>query len=197
MNNMKIGLKEILDKRFFEEIPNQGFSNSKKVFVLFSTIPGSGYEKIAKKIAEKYKGLLIDKDKARTIIYQNEKIENTKQPEDILDEYGEDLIKKLTALPNKLIVWMSGADRRFKTYEKWAEEYGYETFVINCEIEKDKIIENIESERDRETAKWFMNQLDRWEKDHKNYLEQGNVDITIKNPEDLDELFEKLDRILA
>lgn len=195
---MREELKEFLDREFFDKLPNKDMDNAKPYLICFSGIPESGITQLAKRIAEKYKGVLVDKDQCRSLVYQNEKNENIQQVEDILDEYMGHFLENLTRLPNKLLIWDASIDRRANKYHEFADKNGYAMFVISMDTSKDQILAQIKERRDPKTAKWFYNQMDRWTEDYKKYNEAGQIDFVIKNKskEDIKNLFEELNKLL-
>lgn len=196
---MREELKEILDREFFDKLAGKDTVNEKTYLICFSGSPESGQSQLAQKVAKKYKGILIDKDQCRTLVYQSEKIENTQQVEDILDEYMEHFFEKIVKLPNKLLVWDASIDRRYDKYHEFADKYGYKIFVISMDTSREQILEQIKERRDEKTAEWFFAQMSRWAEDYKKYNESGQVDFVVKNKseEDIAKLFEKLDRLLT
>lgn len=196
---MREGLKGILDREFFEKLPNKDVANEKLYLICFSGIPESGISQLARRIAEKYRGILIDKDQCRTLVYQNEKVENTQQVEDILNEYMKHFLENLVKLPNKLLVWDASIDRRHDKYHEFAEKHEYAMFVISMDTPHEQILAQIKERRDPQTAEWFLDQTERWTEDYKKYNESGQVDFVVKNKseEDIARLFEKLDQLLT
>lgn len=195
---MKEQLREILDREFFEKLPNKDTVNGKPYLICFSGIPESGISQLAQRIAERYKGILVDKDQCRALVYQNEKIENTQEVEDILDEYMEHFLENLARLPNKLLVWDASIDRRSDKYHEFADKNGYTMFVISIDTSREQILAQIKERRDPETAKWFYAQIGRWAEDYKKYNESGQVDFVVKNKseENISKLFTALDKLL-
>jgi len=196
---MRKELKEILDREFFEKLPNKDVKNNKPCLVCFSGTPKSGKSHLAKEIERQYQGVNITKDIARKIIFRNEGIKDLKVAENLLDEYFTGMIDKLVALPNKLIIWNFSIDRGYRKYQEMANKYRYRLFVISLDTPKDIVIQRIKTEEDALTAKWFLEQLDRWTEDYQEYNKSGQVDFVIKNKseEDIVKLFEKLDQLLA
>jgi hypothetical protein len=189
-------LKEILDEKFYDQLKNKDVSNSKS-FICFAGVPYSGRTKIAKIIADLLQGVDIDKDIARTLIYENEKIENTQQPEDILDEYMPTVLKRLIKVENGLLVIDASIDRKADEYKKWTEENGYKLIVVSVEVNRKTAEDVIKKERDAGTAEWFIAQYDRWYADHEKFLAENKPDFTIENIEnDLPDLIEKIKKLV-
>ncbi len=152
---------------------------------------------MAKEIADKVNGIYLDKDYARTLVYENEKIDSVQQPEDILDEYMPTVFEKLTQVKNGLIILDASVDRKFDEYKKWADENGYKVFVISVEVDRDIAEEAIRKERDGKTAEWFISQYDRWYGDHEKFLISHQPDFTIQDLAEKDKVIESLKRQLS
>lgn len=183
---MKENLKEILDKEFLGNLPNRGIPNSKPVMVIFSGIPESGISVLAQRVTDHFQGLLINKDQARTLVYENEEINSTQEPEDILDDYFEFFVKEVAKLPNKFLVIDASVDRRYENYKNWAKELGYEIFLVEVNSSRDIISKNIVIHRDEQTAKWFNEQLPRWQKDHEDFVKNHTPNIIVNELSEYD-----------
>lgn len=195
---MREKLPKILDEEFYEMIPNKTVANNHRVLICFSEIPEAGKEKLAEKIVDRYKAAKITKDDARTLVYKNEKIENTDQVEEILDAYMETLMEKISKLPNGVVVLVSSVDRRFDKVQKWAEKYKYEIFLIKVETPKEEIIASWKAGKDKETFEWFVAQMDRWTQDFNNFSQKVHPDFIWQNRDEdqMEDLYSKLDQIL-
>lgn len=194
---MKEKLFKILDEEFYGMIPNKDMVNDRRVLICFSEIPEAGKEILAEKIVDRYKAVKIMKDDARTLVYKNEKIENTDQVEEILDEYMETLMEKISRLPNGVVVLVSSVDRRFDKVQKWAEKYKYEIFLIKVETPKEEIVASWKSNKDKETFEWFVAQMDRWTQDFNRFNQEAHPDFIWKDRDEsqLKNLYSQLDQI--
>lgn len=172
-----------LDNDFFAKLENMGEERGKRLMILFSSVPESGKEELARRIAEKFKGILVSKDKARNLIYKYKQGVGIKEVEDILDEYMETAVERLAKSSNGLIVHDASIDRKYEKYREWASTYGYEIFVIRADTDREIVAKNIEEkfQDDEGTKKWFIDQFDIWYKDFEDYRKQGKVDFVIKN----------------
>lgn len=170
-----------LDQEFFEKIENADIKNEHRMMVLFSGVPECGKEELAESIRDKFKGILVTKNKARNLIYKYKEGIGIQEVEEILDEYMETVVSRLADSKNGLVIHDASVDRKHEKYGEWAEKYGYDTFVIRMDTRRDIVTENIHKkfEKDEGTKKWFMEQLDRWYKDFKDY--KGKVDFLVKN----------------
>ena len=189
-------LREILDEKFYHNLSNLEKTN-RKALIAFAGVPYSGRNSAAVEIASKLNGIYVNKDLARTIVYENEKIENTQQPEDILDVYMPTVFERLTKVPNGLIVLDASVDRKASEYKKWTEEKGYQLIIIGVEVDRETAEDTIKKERDAKTAKWFIDQYDRWYADHEKFLSENKPDFTIKDIEnEVSDLIEKLEELI-
>jgi predicted kinase len=177
---MKESLQKILDKQFYEPIKYKDIPN-KKLLIGFSSLPLAGRTTLADKIREKFQAVHFNKEIPRTIIYQNEKINNVQEIEDILDEYIEIVFDRLRNLPNGLVIVDASIDRNYDKYKEWAGKNGYGMYIIGLETDRNIIEERIRKDKDPETAKWFLAQTDRWENDNKNFNSQHKCDFYIRN----------------
>jgi predicted kinase len=177
---MKDSLQKILDEQFYEPIKYKDIPN-KKLLVGFSSLPLAGRTILADKIVEKFKAVHFNKDTARTLIYQNEKINDVQEVEDVLDEYMEIVFDRLRNLPNGLVIVDASIDRNYDKYKEWAGKNGYSMYIIGLETDRNIIEERIRKNKDLETAKWFLVQMDRWENDNKKFNSQHKCDFYIKN----------------
>ena len=189
-------LKNILDKKFYEQIGNKEISNP-KVLLAFAGVPFSGRTAVAKELEQHFQGLYLDKDYARTLIYENEKIENVQQPENIFDEYIPTVFERLKALNNGLIILDASIDRKYQEYKDWSEKNGYHYIVISLEVDRVVAEETTKKERDEKTAKWFIEQFGRWYADHEKFKQENKADFTIRNiASETPILLEQLEKII-
>jgi predicted kinase len=191
-------LFEILDRDFYDKIKNKDVKNGRRLMICFSGIPGSGKTTLARKIEERYQGVRLTKDDARTLVYQNEEIKDVHDVEDILDEYVEKMMEKVAKLPNGLVVMDASVDRHFDKYREWADKYDYKRFLIKVETPSEVITERWSRDKDESTYKWFMEQLGRWTNDFESFGKQTKPDFVWKNNDNsqLPVLYAELDEIL-
>jgi hypothetical protein len=195
---MRKELKEILDEKWYSKLPNKECAHE-KLLIGFSDIPGSGMtDDYSLLISGRYNGVWINKDAARTLIYENEKIESTQQVEDILDEYMDDCLDRLSKIKNGLLVLDAGIDRKYEFYRNWAKLNGYEMYIIGFIVTPEEVMNRVRKDRDKQTAEWFENQLERWYQDQNkfNELYGANFFINDNNLLEQDLLFEELDKII-
>lgn len=195
---MGINIFDVLDNEFLGKLNNKDVENPVKCFIGISAIPQSGISTLADLLEERYKGVKVEKNAARNIIYANMEITDTKQVEDIFDEYIEKRIDNICKLSNKLIIWDGSIDRNFHKYQNWAKDNGYKTFVINLDTDVEIIKKRIGENKDPKTAHWYLLAMDKWQKDHEEYINNQQVHFTIKNNSDADylKLYSTLDKIL-
>jgi len=179
---MNESLQEALDQNFFNLLASRDCLNP-KTLICFSGVPYSGRTTIAKAITERFSGVYVDKDQARTLIYQNEKIGNTQQPEDLLDEYMPTVFDRLKKDKNGLITLNASIDRKYDEYAKWAKGNDYKLIIIDIDIPLETAENAIKKERDEKTAEWFVGQFSRWYADHETFLANHEIDYTIYDAE--------------
>ena|SRR3989304_1452602 len=196
---MNTEIFEKLDRDFFEKIENTDIENKHRIMILFSGVPECGKEELAISIRDKFKGILVTKDKARNLIYKDREGIGIEEVEETLDEYMETVVERLTKSKNGLVIHDASIDRKYEKYKGWAEKYGYDIFVVRMDTSRDIVKQNIETKfkDDEGTKKWFLEQLDRWYNDFEKY--KGKVDFVVKDikAEQMQELFNILDKKLG
>ena len=196
---MNTEIFEKLDRDFFEKIENTDIENKHRIMILFSGVPECGKEELAISIRDKFKGILVTKDKARNLIYKDREGIGIEEVEETLDEYMETVVERLTKSKNGLVILDASIDRKYEKYKGWAEKYGYDIFVVRMDTSRDIVKQNIETKfkDDEGTKKWFLEQLDRWYNDFEKY--KGKVDFVVKDikAEQMQELFNILDKKLG
>lgn len=195
---METKIFKVLDEKFLGKLKNREVLNEKKYLIGISAVPKAGISTLAKMIEERYKGMRIEKNAARNIIYNNLNITDVREVEALLDDYLEKRVEMIFSLPNKLIIWDGSIDRNYKKYQSWAEKYGFRTFVIHLNTDRDILEERIKRDEDEKTAYWYQMALDNWIRDNNEYTKTQPVDFTINNnsKEETNNLFITLDQLL-
>lgn len=174
-----------------------------KLLICFSGIPCTGKTHLAKILENKYQGIRISTDELRKII---KKLGRKKYPqlldktykEKILHEYLSYLIEKWT-FKNKLVLLDKGIDRDYEKISDKAKKAKFKLFIIRIVATK-KIAKKGVILKLGKPDKNFIENINLWVKEFKQFDKTHKVDLTIKN--DIlhhlktKKIFEKLDKLV-
>ena len=171
-----------------KKLKNLSIKNN-KLIICFGAIPGSGKTTISKILEDKYKGVRINTDEIRSIIYKTE-IDPVKKQE-ILENYLLYFLKNYDLI-NGLIILDCSIDRFYKQIIDYANKNNFSLFVINIQITKETVEDRIS--KINENYKDYIEEMQRWLKEHKQFEKDVILDITLNglNP-NLKLLFTKLE----
>jgi len=195
-----------MNKNIFEEIYSKHkkqlknlLAHNKKLLICFGAVPGSGKTHISKILENKYKGIRVNNDNIRQIIdkvIKNHTNLAKENKEEILEEYLFHLLKNYNS-PNGLIILDSSIDRIYKEVSLVALDTGFDLFIIDIKIPKRTVMKRIHK-RNKNGARDYFREMNRWYNEHKNFEDKVRVDITIKNDKklNLSHLYSKLNSVL-
>jgi predicted kinase len=168
---------------------------NKKGVICFSGIAGFGKTYIAKILEEKYKGVRISNDEIREIIsglIEEEEIDS------LTYSYLRWLIQNYK-FRNNLIILDSGIDRRYKERFSLFKEKGYQIFIVRLKV-SEAVYERRIIEKFGKLDDNYINRIDDWKKQYKEFGENVKSDIIIENEKDnelnLELLYSKLDTLI-
>lgn len=181
-------------KKHIKKLKNLSFPNE-KLMICFSGIAGSGKTYIAKILERKYKGVRIRNDEIRGIVVNLDKNKD-------IDEttYGYfDWFFKNYSFKNKLIILDRGIDRGYKETFPIFKKKGYKIFIIRLKV-PEKVYERRIIKKLGRLDDNYINRIDDWKRQYKEFGKRVKPDIVIKNKEDnnlnLKPLFSKLERLI-
>ena len=175
----------------------------KKLIIFFAGIPGSGKTHIAKILERRYKAARVNNDELRRVMRKLYKKKYKKVPASIdacLYDYVNWFIKNYN-FPNKLIIADRGIERKYKEAFLLAKRLGYKIFVISVRVFSRKLLEKRVKKKLRgRLDRNFIENIDRWIKENKEFNKNIKPDIVIDNNIDnqlnLDKLIKKLDVLI-
>jgi len=167
----------------------------KKLAIFFSGIAGSGKTYIAKILEDKYRGVRVRNDDIREIVASLDKNKD-------IDEatYGYfDWFFKNYSFKNKLIILDRGVDRKYKEVFPLFRKRGYKIFIIRLKV-PEKVYEQRIINKLGKLDQNYINRIDDWKRQYKEFGKEVKPDIIIENEEDnkldLKPLFSKLERLI-
>jgi hypothetical protein len=191
-----------MDEQFFGEIYKRHVKKlenllvpHEKLMICFSGIAGSGKTYVAEILEKRYKGVRIRNDDIRGIVASLDKNKD-------IDEatYGYfDWFFKNYPFKNKLIILDRGIDRGYKEVFPFFREKGYKIFVIRLKVSVEVYERRIRNKLG-ELDDNYLNRIDDWRRQYKEFGEAIKPDILIENERDnelnLEPLFKKLDKLV-
>ena len=192
---IKMDKKELIEKTYLEHVKqlnNLGVVND-KLLICFSGIPGSGKTTIAKILEERYKAVRIRGDDIRKIL---KSIDSEADLDEDLNKYIAWFFENYS-FKNKLIVLDSGIDRRYEQIIGFAENEGFEVFIIRLEVSREILEKRIFDKKNCRDPH-FDSEIDRWEEEWRKFGEIVESHVILKNEGELslDEVFGKLDNLI-
>jgi predicted kinase len=147
-----------------------------KLIIGFSAIPGSGKTTLAKEIAERYQGVRINKDEVWDIAHPLEAQFQGEDYETLVRNYMSYLMQELSNYPNGLIVNDASLDRQHEKVKEWADNNGYELFLIRIPVTRE-VLESRILERNKAGAGAYLEKLDNWMEDFNKLNETVRADF--------------------
>ncbi len=219
MKNLKELFKEI-DKKFFFKL-NFLEKRNPRFVITFSGIPASGKTTLSKILEKKYKGVRVNNDDLRKIIFnfaknynltnQDNKIKQeifkTSKNRDLLKTYffSEHMIKTEVLLyryqkwflenysfKNGLLILDSSVDRKYNLLLPLLIKKNFKIFIIKMPFNKELSLKR-EIKRNKD-ASFFLRNIDRWKRDYDDCNKYIKVDFIFKD--NLKELFKEIDKRL-
>ena len=167
------------------------------LLVCFVGVPGSGITTISKRLEEELKGVRINSDDVQNILQVYRGKEFYKGF--ILEkrEFIYWLVRKIIGeFKNKLVILDKGIDRSYDDVKNLAKEVDISFVVISLETSKEELINRLNNTYG-EYAKNYINDLDRWIGEHKEFKESNRYDISIDTKENnVDGVVEKIKNFL-
>lgn len=174
------------------QLKNTSISH-KKLLICFSGIPGSGKTHISKILEKKYLGVRIRSDDIRSIVKKlNIKIKDIDR---ITYAYLEWLFNNYS-FKNNLIILDKGIDRKYEETFSIFKKKRYKIFVIRLQVSR-RISEKRVAKHGKPDEN-YINNIDRWIKEWKNFGRKVKSNIIIRNEQNLNlkPLFSKLDKLI-
>jgi dephospho-CoA kinase len=168
----------------------------KKLMICFSGFSGSGKTYIAKILEERYNCVRIRTDDLREIIIKLSPKISATDKDRIIYKYLEELFENWK-FKNKLLILDRGIDRKHKKTFSIFKKQGYKIFIIRLNVSKKTAFKRA-FERNKGPDQHFINEINRWIKEWKDFGKNVKSDIIIKNEGKLDlkPLFKKLDKLV-
>lgn len=187
MDSIKL---DLLNEKFYSKLENLGNKNE-KLLICFAGYPGSGKTDLAKKVEERFKGIRISRDKFKKIIYSDFKPETIDEAEGLAMEYEDYIFGNLPKEKNGLLILDSGIDRKYEKYKEWSEKNDYRMFVCGLETDRDIAVKRIKENIGAESIDYYMQNMDRWVKEHQDFKNSHECDYQIRNndPDQEERLF--------
>ncbi len=191
-----------MNEQFFKEIYKKHIKKLENLLVpheglmiCFSGIAGSGKTYIAKILEKKYKGVRIRNDDIREIVAE---LDENKDIDEATYGYFDWFFKNYS-FRNKLIILDRGIDRGYGEVFPFFKKMGYKIFVIRLKVSEKayerRIIKKLGGLDDN-----YLNRIEDWKRQYREFGERVRPDITIKNEKDdelnLEPLFKKLDSLV-
>lgn len=147
----------------------------KKLVICFSGIAGSGKTYIAKILEDKYKGVRIRSDDIREIASKLGFRDLDKITYSYLDWFFENYKFK-----NKLIILDRGIDRKWQEIFSLFKKQRYKIFIIRLKV-SEKVYERRIIEKFGKLDDNYLNRINDWKKQYKEFGKKVKSDIIIKN----------------
>lgn len=173
--------------KHIESLPYLAEKNP-KIIILFSATPGMGKTWLSMQLEEHFRGVRISSDEVRALLRKETKDEK------IIDDYILWAMKKVSnTTPNHMIILDRTIDRgedRYKVYETFAKNFGYEIFLVRLVADKEKVEKRIRSRGTNSES--FIKRMDyRWS-EYENSAKRYPADYTFDNREDSDKYVSEL-----
>ncbi|MAH03871.1 hypothetical protein CMI39_03755 [Candidatus Pacearchaeota archaeon] len=166
----------------------------KKFMICFSGIAGSGKTYIAKILEKKYNGVRIRSDDIRGIIRSL----HIDDMDNVTDDYLSWLFKNWP-FKNKLIILDRGIDRKYKETFSIFKKKGYKIFIIRLKTPREIFEKRIKGKLGKLDQN-YLNRINDWIKQWKEFGKKFKSDIIIKNEKDnkleLKKIFTMLDKLI-
>lgn len=171
-------INKIIHEEYTKKLKNISIPH-KKLMICFSGFSDSGKTHIAKILEQRYKGIRIRSDNIRTIISNlNPKISDTDKDR-IVYAYLEKLFENWK-FKNKLLILDRGIDRKYQETFSIFKKQDYKIFIIRLKVSK-KVAYKRASERSKGIDQHFINEINRWIREWKDFGKKVKADIIIKN----------------
>ncbi len=198
MQNNRILTEELyqtINSYLFPRLKNKDIPHPQFI-ITFSGVPGTGKTSIAKKLEDRYRAVRINNDHVRKIITSQGLADSEEEAEQLLQEYGFQLLPHLP-FPNKRTVLDKSMDRRYGWFLDVCHDYDLKYFLIRLNIsgidEALKMLGKREPIKDIERTS-----MKRWFREYQDCVRNLESDMTLnaENP-DLRGLFRRLDSVLV
>lgn len=156
-----------------------------KLLILFSGTPGMGKTSVAKALEDHLHAVRLSTDEIRLLLK-----ERGLSPKDAYSYLQWCLRKLSVSSPNQLIILDCSIDRTYESCAKFAQEYGYKTFLIRMQMER-KVVEERILSRGIDTEA-FLRDLDRYWADYELSCKNQKADYLFDNNSDLKKSFPPL-----
>jgi len=178
-------------KIHFKKLKNLDIPH-KKLVICFSGIPGSGKTQLSKILEEKYNGVRVSSDDVRRIVNKLQLGDLDKITYPYLDWFFENY-----KFPNKLIILDKGIDRRWRETFSLFKKQDYKIFVIRLSV-PEKIYEKRIIDKNGKLDDNYIERIDGWKKQFKQFGKDVKSDITIKyyGKINLEHLYSKLEKLI-
>ena len=166
----------------------------KKLAICFAGIPGSGKTHLVKLIEEKYFGVRINSDELRKIILNISSDKDDAERQEILQQYLKWFLTNCNS-KNGLLILDSGIERKYKWVFPLLKQKKYRIFVISFDISRDYAEKNVIKKLGK-LDKNFIENIDRWIKEYKEFSKYHKSDVVLKEGDKFDALFSKFDTLI-
>lgn len=191
-----------MNEQFFREIYKRHVKKlenllvpHEKLMICFSGIAGSGKTYISRILEKKYRGVIIRNDDIRGIIAN---LDKNKDIDETTYSYFDWFFRNYS-FKNRLLILDRGIDRGYKEVFPFFRERGYKIFIIRLKV-SEKVYEGRIRNKLGELDSNYINRIDDWKRQYKEFGEAIKPDIIVENEKDnelnLEPLFKKLDRLV-
>lgn len=181
---------QILIEKYTQDWDFERFRDG-KVLITFSAIPGAGKSTISKQLQDKFNIARINKDDLHDIMVTMGEAHN----EELL-KAAVARLSKMLADKGKVILFDSSIDRKYDELSEWTSKNGYELFVVEIEVSRE-VLERRIIERNKEGADDYLKEMDRWENEHRNFVESHKCDFVYNGEDDLNGLMQSIKEVLS
>lgn len=149
------------------------------LLVMFVATPGMGKTTVAKKLAHRLQGLYISSDvvrwRLRSVgVFPESRYNFGLRP---IDAYAESVLRYIRERSdNNLVVMDANIGRTFDRYLRFAEKYGYRTYIIRLAATPNQIRERILRELPHLEAEKYFRYMDRWLDDYQVSKKHPQID---------------------
>lgn len=161
--------------------------NHRKLLICFSGVPGSGKSNIAKLIEEKYSGVRVSTDELRRIIKKmgekDSRLWDEVYKEEVLEKYLYGLLEDWP-FENGLVVLDKGIERDYKKVFSHSGKSGFKIFLIRVYASREILTGRMKERHDGTLTDNFVNNVDRWIEEFKEFGENFESDLVINNDAD-------------
>ena len=175
-------LVELVFQRYSRTLRNLETSNKKKVFLLFSGVPGSGKTTLARRIERRYDAVRISSDEIRSLLQAEGPGISDAEKQDCMKAILYLCLGRCAETDNGLLILDASIDRSYPDVFSWCSNRGYLPYVIALRLSKEDAMKRIRG-RDSENYERFYERLDRGFADQASFLSQVAPDFCIGTAE--------------